>query len=431
MRDAIKNRGPDLHRVHESEFTFESSLLSLRPPFTPQPIVRENKVFCFNGQIYGIDGNDTEFAFSHLDKLMETDGEFAFVFYDGQSLYFGRDWIGRRSLLYSIEENGLNVCSVGSPNMVECEAGVLYKFNKNQGLEKRSFKPTLTVNRGQGGPSIDEFVSILRDSVSRRMVCPADLNTVAVLFSGGLDCTILARLMDQVLDKDVSIDLLNVAFENKRTSKLFETPDRILARRSFDELQKLTTRKLKLVEIDIPYEEALKLYPKIKDLMYPKTTVMDLSIALAFYCAASGRGSEYESRTPILISGLGADELFGGYSRHMGSASHGPERLSSELELDFNRLGSRNLGRDDRVCADWGKEVRYPFLDQRVVELALAVDINMKATSTDTKIFLRKVAELLDLSEVCREKKRAIQFGARSAKMDPGSGRVKGTDQAI
>jgi asparagine synthetase B (glutamine-hydrolysing) len=40
---------------------------------------------------------------------------------------------------------------------------------------------------------------------------------MAVLFSGGLDCTVLARIAHDLLPADQEIDLLNVAFENPRT----------------------------------------------------------------------------------------------------------------------------------------------------------------------------------------------------------------------
>jgi len=39
---------------------------------------------------------------------------------------------------------------------------------------------------------------------------------VAVLYSGGLDCTILARISHSILPPDQEIDLINVAFENPR-----------------------------------------------------------------------------------------------------------------------------------------------------------------------------------------------------------------------
>lgn len=69
---------------------------------------------------------------------------------------------------------------------------------------------------------------------------------LAVLFSGGLDCTVLARLASDVVPAGQPIDLLNVAFENPRVAsqnrgcsqdELYELcPDRITGRKSFAEL---------------------------------------------------------------------------------------------------------------------------------------------------------------------------------------------------
>lgn len=81
-------------------------------------------------------------------------------------------------------------------------------------------------------------------------VCPT---RVAVLFSGGLDCTVLARLAHELLNPDQAIDLINVAFENPRVvAQLQKTsdgvadfyeacPDRITGRRSFAELSSVCT----------------------------------------------------------------------------------------------------------------------------------------------------------------------------------------------
>lgn len=69
---------------------------------------------------------------------------------------------------------------------------------------------------------------------------------VAVLFSGGLDCTVLARMLSDIIPPSQSIDLLNVAFENPRVAShnqgldqdaLYELcPDRMTGRKSFEEL---------------------------------------------------------------------------------------------------------------------------------------------------------------------------------------------------
>lgn len=75
---------------------------------------------------------------------------------------------------------------------------------------------------------------------------------VAVLFSGGLDCTVIARLCHDLLPADHGIDLINVAFENPRVAAnakksqdretlesfdIYEAcPDRVTGRKSFSEL---------------------------------------------------------------------------------------------------------------------------------------------------------------------------------------------------
>jgi asparagine synthetase B (glutamine-hydrolysing) len=156
---------------------------------------------------------------------------------------------------------------------------------------------------------------------------------------------------------------------------------------------------------------------------------MDLSIASALYFAARGQGTACTPETPeplpyittarVLLSGLGADELFGGYSRHGVAFTRGgyPE-LIEELKLDVGRLGKRNLGRDDRVMANWGKEVRFPFLDEWLVRWAIGLpawekcDFHHPAQPGDLdaeKRILRILATKMGMTSVAGEKKRAVR----------------------
>lgn len=288
---------------------------------------------------------------------------------------------------------------------------------------------------------------------------PAPHARVAVLFSGGIDCTTVALLVDRVLPAGDAVDLINVAFENPRSLRgdvtvkgkkkdpkkgkkgkgkgreekvevevesevdgmevdgesvppspmgqeedlevggeemeqgeglgdseappkpldpsVYNVPDRLTGRDSWRELQKLRPgRRWNFVEVDVPYAEMLEHRQKVIDLMKPNRTVMDLvcpfsflpafailthtlcqSIAVAFYFAARGLGTvesptggpplPYQSSARVLLSGLGADELLGGYARHRRAFNSAPgtnwQALIAELQMDVDRLSSVSL----------------------------------------------------------------------------------------
>jgi asparagine synthetase B (glutamine-hydrolysing) len=219
-------------------------------------------------------------------------------------------------------------------------------------------------------------------------------------------------------------------------------------------------------QVNVPYDETCAHRAELIDLIYPHNTEMDLSIACALYFAARGQGmgqlapgleaaEPYSTTARVLLSGLGADELFGGYVRHATAFTRsGYPGLIDELKLDVGRLGKRNLGRDDRVMAHWSREVRFPYLDESLVKWAVELpawekcDFDNQGNGCDLepeKRVLRLLAESLGMRSVATEKKRAvsdglnehpgpltrtnlfpqIQFGARTAKME--SGKVKGT----
>ena len=267
----------------------------------------------------------------------------------------------------------------------------------------------------------------------------------------------LAALAHEALPVQQSIDLVNVAFDRPRrnntqepgvgNSKLqgspFEScPDRITGRASFEEIQRVCKgRRWNLVTVDVSYPEVLSHREKTIALMHPHHTEMDFSISLALYFASRGQGTlegkPYHVPAKVLVSGFGADEMLAGYSRHANAfRRRGFEGLLDELDLDIRRISTRNLGRDDRVLSHWGREMRYPFLDERVVDFLLKLPVSQKCGFHLTenqplplrsdKLLLRQVAWEMGLKTPAQAQKRAIQFGARTAKMK--SSKAKGGD---
>ena len=534
--DALQARGPDSYKIlHASVpadreatiyLTFVSSVLALRgDQIQVQPLVESSSGshFCWNGEAWKtgglqVKGNDSAYIWNLLRRASRTDeserhqhistalasiaGPFSFVFYDAphHTVYYGRDRLGRRSLLVDRSDTGsLTLSSISTPDhrttFEEVSTDAIHYLTLADGqitlghLPWLDAPPTmnkaLPVNSSSMVPSttsVRQLIDHLRNAVALRANdipdhrpshLQLDSAKVAILFSGGLDCTLLARLIHDILPCNEAVDLLNVAFENPRSIAANGTnvdtayelcPDRSTGRSSFAEICRVCPeRTWRFVAIDVPYSESLAHKNMIVKLMHPHNTEMDLSIAMALYFASRGFGKLAEnqphiqkkqvsvSTARVLLSGLGADELYAGYSRHAAAFTRGGyAELANELELDFNRIGSRNLGRDDRIMSHWGKEIRYPYLDEDFVRFSLGLPVWEKTGFRDgkpipkhyeavgevhkpedlepAKMLLRLALWELGLMTAATERKRAIQFGARTAKMDVGKGRTKGTD---
>ncbi|CVK83580.1 related to asparagine synthases [Fusarium mangiferae] len=510
----LVNRGPDHTgtvriQLDDLFLTFTSTVLSLRGDHVAkQPFVDHvtGSILCWNGEAWGIQGesvqgNDGEAILALLAEasrgagdvlgiLRAIEGPFAFIYLDkpAKRLYYGRDRLGRRSLL--VRDGSPFVLSSIAETPVdgwtEVEADGCYTLDLSTGDSPEGLVPDRhdwtadtawisSIGRfnedlpqenfalGQDSRSVQELRSRLVESLRLRVLDvplpPKAKHTdarVAVLFSGGLDCTVLARLSHDMIPADQCIDLINVAFENPRIAGQFKDlsreelyekcPDRMTGRNAFAELSRVCPgRAWRFVAVNVPYAENLEHRAEVIRLIHPHNTEMDLSIACALYFAARGQGlgeatgdsnpQPYSTTARVLLSGLGADELFGGYGRHGVAYTHrGYGGVVQELKLDVSRLGKRNLGRDDRVMAHWGREVRFPYLDERFVKWAIEAPVWEKCDFETPggegrldaeKRVLRLVAQSLGMSSVSKEKKRAIQFGARTAKME--SGKVKGT----
>ncbi|KAK6005276.1 hypothetical protein QM012_008055 [Aureobasidium pullulans] len=518
-RRLLERRGPDSSRELEQKsenvyLTCFSTVLALRGHHTVvQPVQHADypdAFLCWNGEAWKhesapISGNDSEVIFANISSLLKAQasdapaltskvvqhalnliaGPYAFAYYDPRSdtLFFGRDPLGRRSLTHRVDENGNFILSTISGSQEqgweEVEADGIYSLNLKSfyasAQKKERCIPTRTPYASSpntvlstssplessasplstSSSAVAKIESLLRDSLHLRIsnipVSPHSLPSrpsasLAVLFSGGLDCTLLARLSHDILDPAQPIDLLNVAFENPRVHRRpadadpsehwspYELcPDRITGRASFAELQAICPdRAWNFVAIDIPYQEFLAHRPEVASLIYPHNTEMDLSIASALYFASRGQGFlhsasegsiEYTSQARVLLSGLGADEMFGGYTRHdTAFRRHGFAGLKDELDLDVDRLGKRNLGRDDRVLSNWKRETRFPFLDEDLVRWAVNAPVqercgfgeNKENSDGETgslepaKKALRCLAWKLGMKKVAAEKKRAV-----------------------
>lgn len=115
-----------------------------------------------------------------------------------------------------------------------------------------------------------------------------------VLFSGGVDCSILAILADEFTEKTRPIDLINVAFDEL---KQYETPDRMTGLETLKELKLLRPeRHWNFLEVNISREELdFERNSHIRHLIYPLETILDDSLGCALWFASRGKSHDYKS----------------------------------------------------------------------------------------------------------------------------------------
>jgi asparagine synthetase B (glutamine-hydrolysing) len=172
----LRSRGPDSLRQHVVRvspalcLTFAASVLSLRGDrLVAQPLVdvETGSVLCWNGEAWAVGGarvagNDSEAVFRSLlaaerssrrgalDAFSGIKGPFSCVFYDGRrrELFFGRDVLGRRSMVRSMAPGGdLVLCSVPHPadaTWTEVEADGMYVVSLSDSADSVAVRCPIT-----------------------------------------------------------------------------------------------------------------------------------------------------------------------------------------------------------------------------------------------------------------------------------------------
>ena len=358
---ALHRRGPDslVERILASQtprfsLRLMGAVLSLRgPEVVAQPLAdTAGNVLLFNGEIFGGDGvhvppgaSDTVLLLAALGTaanipalLHRVQGPWALAYWHAASrtLWYGRDRLGRRSLLRAepVLPTGRPGChrlllsSVAPPKTgASTEAGASWVWNElpadgmgsvrvaaDGSVETRWHatppqRPPMAnweaASTADGHAAAARLLAALSDAVRRRVsdvptppppsasapntarVPPSSSARVAILFSGGIDCMVLARLADLHLPPDEPLDLLNVAFGDRAAA----APDRLTGRRGVRELRRLSpSRRFQLIEIDISLAELREHRTSLEELLAPSDTVMDMNIGAAFYFGARACG---------------------------------------------------------------------------------------------------------------------------------------------
>ncbi len=159
---------------------------------------------------------------------------------------------------------------------------------------------------------------------------------------------------------------------------------------------------LKCTGVEITPDEIADVLPVVIAAI-PKKDPVNTSIAVTQFFIARWAGKHGHRR---ILAGQGADELFGGYTRYLSSAT-----LEDDLARDVAGLEAQ-AGRDQAIAALHGTYLSMPYLDIRVVRAARAIPAHEKVRDGERKIPLREVAERHIPRELALYGKKAMQYGS-------------------
>ena len=217
-----------------------------------------------------------------------------------------------------------------------------------------------------------------------------NLDKFGLMFSGGLDCSIIAKVC-QDLGKEFTC--YTIGFEGAK--------DIIYAKKA----AKLMDLKLKVKILDI--DEFIKILLKTISILKSNNPVYT-SIGCVSYASLEFAKANKEH---VVLNGLGAEEIFCGYQRHLLGNS---QAIHEESWRGLREMWEVDLERDYLISKNLGINVLTPFMDKDLIVNAMRINPSLKINNNMKKIILRRYAEGLSIpKEIAYRPKTAGQYGSK------------------
>ncbi|MEM4264723.1 MAG: asparagine synthase C-terminal domain-containing protein [Thermoplasmata archaeon] len=227
----------------------------------------------------------------------------------------------------------------------------------------------------------ERLIGLLRTEISRISASGAP---VSISFSGGLDSTLIAKLSQEFCNPECIV------------VGLPGSTDIANARKASDILG------VDLKEVELT-EDRVK--AEMRNIISSSGTKDPVFISFEIPIAIALR----ESSNRTILTGQGADELFGGYAKYL----HLSEREFKKLqEIDFEKLMRVTIPFEDGYALRVRKKIERPFVSQSVVSWVRSLDIRMLMPDAVNKGIIRSALIELGLKDVARLPKKAAQYGS-------------------
>lgn len=429
MSKKVRHRGPDWSGIfaNEKAILAHERLAIVDPASGKQPLFSEDNklVLAANGEIYNhrtlrkqFEGHydfktqsDCEVILALYKKygtdfLDDLNGIFGFAIYDTEKdeYFIARDHMGIIPLYIGWDKNGtFYVASElkaleGTCNKIELFPPGHYLHSSEGKLQrwyKRDWMDYEAVRENE--TSIADIKEALEAAVHRQLMSDVPYG---VLLSGGLDSSVTSAIAKKYAQKRIESDDTKEAWWPQLHSfsvGLKGSPDLAAAQKVADHIGTVHH------EIEFTIQEGLD---AIKDVIYNLETydITTIRASTPMYLMARVIKS---MGIKMVLSGEGADELFGGYLYFHKAPS--PKEFHEETVRKLNKLHMYDCLRANKSLAAWGIEGRVPFLDKEFMDVAMRINPNDKMINGERmeKWVVRKAFEdMLPESVAWRQKEQ-------------------------
>jgi asparagine synthase (glutamine-hydrolysing) len=401
MLEVIRHRGPDGRGIFsQGDIAIGNVLLKITGG-KKQPITNGGAL-TYNGEIYNFreiaktldftTDSDSETLFKLISfkgieaAVGESDGDYAFAYIENGKISLVRDPAGVKPLYYSTA-NGFAFSSekkaliaIGGTDIKSLKPGNMLVLREGNIIEKKvaDFTPGEIFTEDTVK---DILFKTIEQSIKKRYYKPC-----AIAFSGGLDSSLIAALCKDAKLYSVGMAGSHDIDQTNKAAQLLGLVDNLhLHELTMDELETAIPDVVRAIE---------------------STDAMKVSIALPLYFASKDAHCD---GIRVMLSGQGADELFAGYKRYESMTLF---ELGSALKKDLENIAENNLERDDAVTMANSVELRVPYLDRKVVELALGIVPGLKIHKGIRKYILRLAAKKILPYELVWKEKKAAQYSS-------------------
>ena len=303
------------------------------------------------------------FGYDFLDKL---DGDFAFVVVDGDDFIAGRDPMGVKPLYYGLDERGrIYFASEMKPIADQCKTFSTFPpghfYTPKTGFVKY-YRPDYE-DHLKADKELD--LKLIRDTLTEatRKRLMSDV-PIGVLLSGGLDSSLTSSIAARLLaEQGKTLHSFSIGLDK-------DAPDAKAARKVAAFLG------TEHHEIHFTVEQGIEILDQlIWHLETYDVTSVRASTPMYFLSKAIT-----DLGVKVVLSGEGADEIFGGYLYFRNAPS--TEEFQKETIERVQKLFTADLLRADKSTMAHGLEARVPFLDKAFLDMAMTIKGEEKQPKT-------------------------------------------------